>query len=185
MCVLHLFSCLQEQQRELPHACTHTNTHLHTWSQSCCLSECLIIASAGPNAQILSFPFPNTHSHRHTHKITPPLPLQCLHLIAPILNDPKIAQEAIRKDTARGGSSRVLQSTTIGEYQASPSLLFCLFLLSSIPLPAALCSHESLLWWTRSLGLDKWCSFPIAGIGGKWRGKAELTEWSEMGWRVR
>lgn len=47
---------------------------------------------------------------------------------------PKIAQEAIRKNTARGGgggSCRVLQSKAIGGYQASLSLLFCLFPLSS------------------------------------------------------
>lgn len=130
------------QQRELLHACTHKHTLKHVIP---ILLPIRVLIHCLSRTKCLSFPFPNTQSHRHRHKITPPLPLQCLHPIAPILNDPKIAQEAIRKNTARGGGSgKVLQSTAIGGYQASPSLLFCLFLLSSIPLPAALCFHESL-----------------------------------------
>lgn len=108
---------------------THTCTH----PRSYCLSECLFIASAGPNAH----PSP-THTHTLTQAYaqnhsssTPSVPSpHSSHFKWP----PKIAQEAIRKNTARGGgggSCRVLQSKAIGGYQASLSLLFCLFPLSS------------------------------------------------------
>lgn len=151
MCLcVHVFcisSLVSSSNRES--SCVHSHTQTHTLTHMIPILlpiRVFIHCLSRTKCPSFPFPFPYTHSHRHSHKITP-LPLQCLHPIAPILNDPKIAQEAIRKDAARGGGSgRVLQSTAIGGYQASPSLLFCLFLLSSIPLPAALCSHESLLW---------------------------------------
>lgn len=147
LCVHVCFASLLLSPAATERGPVRMHTHKHTLTHVIpILLPIRVLIRCLSRTKCLPFPFPNTHSHRHTHKITPPLPLQCLHPIAPILNDPKIAQEAIRKNTAKGGGSgRVLQSTAIGGYQASPSLLFCLFLLSSIPLPAALCSHESLL----------------------------------------
>lgn len=119
MCVSSLVSSSNRAMHT--HACTHIAT--------------LLPYSLPQQDQMSTLP---RHTHTHTQAYaqnrssSTPSP-HSSHFKWP----PKIAKEAIRKNTARegGGSCRVLQSKTIGGYQASLPLLFCLFPMSSFPLP--------------------------------------------------
>lgn len=134
---IYVSSLVSSGNREPLHTQTHTQPN-HRYHWSCCESECLFSASAGP-----STPSP------HTLAQMLPYTLALLYSLPPtshLKRGPEIAQEAIRKNRARGGggSSRGLQSKAIQGYTPESLSPPC-HPSSSFALSASLCSDESVL----------------------------------------
>lgn len=134
---IRLFSRLQWKQR----APTHTNTHTTQPPLPLILLRVRVLIQCLSRAK---HPLP-------THTLAQMLPytLALLYSLPPTSNlkrGPEIAQEAIRKNRARGGggSSRGLQSKAIQGYTPESLSPPC-HPSSSFALSASLCSDESVL----------------------------------------